>query len=127
NPDSVTQTVYLNVGDTSCDIYDAVSKTRIATGVTGNTPIQLSSNSAVVAVVIPAGGVMTSESNSSKVLVNGIVVDYQGTVPANYPPRIKSLAVANSTVTYGDTTRVYCTAADNDHDSLTYAWSSLHG
>ncbi len=127
NPDSVSETVSLNVGDTSCDIYDAVSKTKIATGVTGNASISIPPNSAVVAVIIPAGGVLTPKPNSAEMLVNGVVVDYQGNVPANYPPRIKSLAAADPIIVYGDSTNVYCTAVDKDNDSLVYHWRSSHG
>ena len=125
NPDSTSQTIALNVGDTACSIYDAVSKTFITSG-TGLLSISIPASSAIVAVVTPYGGTVTRNQHGA-LLVNGVVVDYHYNTPSSLPPRIKSLAAGNSTVVLGDTTRIYCTAADNDNDSLTYSWSFAHG
>ncbi len=125
NPDSTMQTVTLNVGDTACSVYDAVSKTYIAQG-TGVLSVSIPANSAIVAVITPYTGT-TTYNFLGAMLVNGVVVDYHYLTPSNLPPRIKSLAAGNSTVVMGDTTKIYCTAADNDNDSLTYNWSYMHG
>jgi Concanavalin A-like lectin/glucanases superfamily len=127
NPDSVVQTVYLNVGPNSSDIYDAVSKTVVAASVAGNSAIQIPGGSAVIAVVFPAGAPLIAVPNSSELTANGIVVDYDGASPSNYPPRIRALAATQTQVIFNDSAQVYCTAADRDGDALIYDWSSTGG
>ncbi len=127
NPDSTAKTVYLNVGPNSSDIYDAVSKNVVATSVTGNSAIQIPGGSAVVAVVFPSGAPLIAVPNSSELTANGVVVDYYGASPSNYPPRIRALAATQTQVIFSDSAQVYCTAADRDGDALTYVWNSTGG
>ena len=125
NPDSVAQAVRLDVGIGTHDVYDAVSKKFIAHGVSGITSIPIPANSAIVAVITPSSGIITY--NYDQMLVNGVVVDYHYSQSANYPPRIKSLTAARSTVVFGDTIKIYCTATDIDGDMLSYAWHAPNG
>ena len=126
NPYPINKPVTINVGSSSVDIYDLVSKTFIVKGVTGSTNITIPANSAVIAVLAPAGGAQTY--NLKKFLINGVVVDYQSNNSvANYPPRIKSLAPLPATILISDTVKMYCTAVDPDNDSMLYTWKTSLG
>ncbi|MHB1688625.1 MAG: LamG-like jellyroll fold domain-containing protein [Ignavibacteriaceae bacterium] len=120
------KSVTINVGNNPVDIYDAVSKTFMKTGVVGQTYISIPANTAVLAILAPAGG--TKSYDLKKFLINGVVVDYNSNnnVP-NYPPRIKSLSPNTSTLITGDTVKIYCTAVDPDGDSISYSWKSSSG
>ncbi|MEK6571219.1 MAG: LamG-like jellyroll fold domain-containing protein, partial [Bacteroidota bacterium] len=126
NPDDSDKTVAINVGSGQHDLYDAVTNSFLGTGVTGTTSFAILANSAVLLVVVPAGGTVTY--NLEKMMINGVVVDYHsGRLVSNYPPRIKSLASNRLTVLPRDTVTVYCTATDRDNDSLTYTWRPSKG
>ena len=126
NPYSTSQSVDLNVGSGTKDIYETTTNSFIANSVAGTTQITIPSKSALVTVIIPSGGTQTYELN--KFLVNGVVVDYSsGQAVTNYPPRIKSLAANKTLVLKGDTVNVYCTAADKDNDAINYSWYSSGG
>jgi len=127
NPDSTNgKPVQINVGNSPVDIYDAVSKTFISKGVSGSTNILIPANSAVLAVLAPAGG--TQSYNLKKFLINGVVVDYMSNnAVVNYPPRIKSLSPSSTTILKTDSVKIYCTAVDPDNDSISYSWRSSAG
>ena len=126
NPYLSDQSVIINVGSNTVDIYDAVSKTFIANGVAGSTKITIPANSAVIAVLAPAGGTQTY--NLKKFLINGVVVDYQSNhLVSNYPPRIKSLSPSPGTILKSDTVKIYCTAVDPDSDTMAYTWKTSAG
>ena len=126
NPDSVTEQVAIDVGSGTHDLYDAVSKSILLSGVTGQTSFDMQPNSAIVAVILPAGGTITYQYD--RMLVNGVVVDFHsGNVVADHPPRIKALAPDPATIALRDTSNLYCTADDPDGDQLTYNWSTSGG
>jgi hypothetical protein len=126
NPDSVARQVTLDVGGEARDLYDAVGRSFIARGVAGPTAIQVPPDGAVLAVLAPAGGVVTYDQE--QLLVDGVVVDYHsGVLPANFRPHVKGFAAATSTVYIDGMTRLYCTATDRDGDTLAYAWSANGG
>ncbi|MDD5765853.1 MAG: laminin G, partial [Candidatus Marinimicrobia bacterium] len=121
NPCDEVKTVLFDVGNQSVDLYDAVSKTFIATGVTGETNINIPADAAILAVLAPASG--TVHYAGEKMLVNDIVVDYHsGKIVTNYPPRIKSIAADSTALKAGRTYKIYCTAADHDADDLRFSW-----
>jgi hypothetical protein len=126
NPYDQDKIVNVDAGVNQKDIYDAVTNNFLQNNVTGITTINIPSNSAVLLVMIPAGGTISYEMN--KTLVNGIIIDYNSgkTVP-NYPPRIKSLAAGNYLLQFSDSTSIYCTASDRDSNQLGYNWSSNYG
>jgi hypothetical protein len=74
NPYGSNQSVNINVGGSSVDLYDAVSEGFLATNVSGATSFTLNANSAALVVLAPAGGTQTTEG--TKKLINGVVVDY---------------------------------------------------
>ena len=126
NPYSLEQSVIINVGNDSRDIYDAVSNTIIKSAVTGETSIVIPADAAIIAVLIPAGSTITFELDKS--FVNDIIIDYSsGQTIVNHPPRIKSLSTEKQVVIIGDTCTIYCTAVDNDNDQLNYQWSVSGG
>ncbi len=126
NPYTTGKQVTINTGSGSYDIYDAVSNTIIAGGVTGNALITIPADAAVIAVIIPSGTTITYDLD--KAYVNGIVIDYLSGQPvSNYPPRIKSLSSEKQQVIFNDSTSIYCTAEDKDGDPLLYQWQVSGG
>lgn len=124
NPYDETKMVQINVGVDQRDLYDAVSNTFVANGVSGVTMFSIPANEAILLVVAPAGGNVTYDLDN--MLIDGVVADYRSGQPVtNYPPRIKSFAVKSETVIAGDSTLLYCTASDKDNDDLTYIISTL--
>ena len=75
NPLKVTKQVKIQVGDKPKDLYDAVTKTFIATGVTGNAIFKLGADKAAQIVVVPSKGKVTQLGN--KILINGKTVTYK--------------------------------------------------
>jgi hypothetical protein len=126
NPYTSDKSIEINVGTNPVDIYDAVTKTFLLKKVSGFTNLNIPANSAILAVLAPAGGVQSYIYK--KFLINGVVVDYQAdnTVPNN-PLRIKALTPASSTILKGDTVKFYCTAVDSDTNSISYIWKSSSG
>lgn len=121
NPYDEVKTVLFDAGNQSVDLYDAVSKTFMATGVTGETNIDIPADAAVLAVVTPAGGSVRYEGE--KMLVDNIVVDFtSGQTVTNCPPRIKSIAADSTSLKAGRSYKIYCTAIDRDADQLHYSW-----
>lgn len=126
NPYPSEKSVIINVGNEVKDIYDAVSNTIIKTSVTGETAIIIPADQAIIAVIIPAGSTLIYDLE--KVLVNNVVIDFNSNQSVtNHPPRIKSLSSVKSIVAIGDSTKIFCTAVDNDNEPLTYEWSASGG
>jgi hypothetical protein len=126
NPYSSEKSVNINVGNSSSDIYDAVSNTIISSSVNGETSIIIPADQAIIAVVIPAGSTITYDLE--KVLANNVIIDFNSNqTVTNHPPRIKSFTSVKSIVIIGDSTKIYCTAVDKDNDQLNYQWSTSGG
>ncbi len=121
NPYTSAKSVTIDVGNTSIDIYDAVSESFLATQVTGPSSIIIPANKAVSIVLAPAGGVITHKNNL--MLINGVVVDYlQSAVAYNYPPRVQSFAAKERVVEKGDTLKLYAKGIDQETKDLTYTY-----
>jgi len=121
NPYSEVKSISFNVGTQAVDLYDAVSKTFIVTGITGETNLNIPADGAVLVVLVPSGG--TVRYVEEKMLVNDIVVDYHsGQTVTNYKPRIKAIASDSTALKAGRTYKIYCTAVDRDADELHYSW-----
>ncbi len=126
NPYDQDKTIIVDVGNDSKDLYDAVTNTFLVNGVSGQTDINIPANSAILLVLVPSGGNITYELNTT--LVNGIPIDYNsGKMIDNYPPRIKSLAAKKNLLQFNDSTKIYCTASDRNDNLLNYNWSSEKG
>lgn len=75
NPHNASATVSINVGPSSTDLYDSVSNTFLASGVSGSSVFAIPADSAVAVVLAPSGP--TPTYSGKKTLVNGVVIDYR--------------------------------------------------
>lgn len=126
NPYTENKVISFNVGVSQHNIYEAVSNAFISNNISGQTSISIPANSALIAVVTPAGGNITTSLN--KRLYNGVVIDYNaGLSVANYPPRIKALSTPKTSLLLNESVKVYCTAEDREANPLTYTWSASQG
>lgn len=126
NPYETAQTVTINVGNSSRDIYETTTNNFIGSGVTGDTQITIPALSSYIIVLTPSGGSQTYKHN--KLLVDNVVVDYRsGQTVANFPPRIKGLKSTSTQLVISDSTFIYATAVDLDDNDLEYNWSSGSG
>lgn len=122
NPYDEVKAVAFDAGTQTVDLYDAVTKSFIATGISGATSLNVPADGALLIVLAPAGGTVIYQEE--KMLVNDIVVDYYSGQPvANHQPRIKALAADSTTVLFGQAQNICCTAADRDGGELTYSWA----
>jgi len=123
NPYDVEQTISLDVGFISNDIYESTSNSFLMSGASGNAQISIPAKKSYVIVITPTGGVKSYDGN--KFLVGNIIVDYTSdNTVSNYPPRIKSLGTKQNEILINDSTDIYCTAVDKDGDNLQYKWSA---
>jgi len=126
NPYTQAENVTLEVGSDPVDIYDALTETFLVEDATGSVSISLPANEARMLVFCPAGGVITYATN--KMLVDGVVVDYQQHAQAyTVAPRFKALAAAATPLAINTSTSVYATVDDTDSEQLTYTWSATVG
>lgn len=126
NPYDTPKTLIIDTGSGVHNVYDALSEKFIAEAVSGQVTITISAKEAILTVITPAGGKVTYDKN--KMLVNGIVTDYnQSKVPFSYPPRIKALEPKSLVIEKGKRTSVFCTAEDLDSDVITYQWFTDQG
>ncbi|MBU1064794.1 T9SS type A sorting domain-containing protein, partial [bacterium] len=122
NPHAEAKTVTFDVGTQSVDLYDAIKNKFIIQSAAAQTLVTIPTDEALLLVLVPAGGTITYEEE--KMLVNGVVIDYNSdNVVGNHSPRIKALAVDSTTILYNQSINIYCTAADRDLDHLTYNWA----
>lgn len=126
NPYSDDKTVIIDAGYSSNDIYESISNTYLHSGVSGSVELTVPSKNSIMVVLVPSGG--TSEYKLNKLIVNGIVVDYNaGQAILNIPPRIKSLSTKEEYVLKGDSIKIFCTAVDLNEDSISYLWQADDG
>jgi hypothetical protein len=79
NPLSTTQSVAIDLtSGSSFDLYDAVSNRYLARGATSQTYFNVPPDEAVMLVLVPTGGTETRVGR--RLLVDGIVIDYNATL-----------------------------------------------
>jgi len=126
NPHDTQQSVTLDVGASSVDLYDLVNDTWVETGVSGEVTINIAADEAILISLVPTGATLTEELGV--LYADGIAVDYSTTtVVNNHPPRIRSLSATATILNKGDTTTLYATASDLDGDAIEYTWSADTG
>jgi hypothetical protein len=125
NPYTEAKTITLSVGGGAHDIYNTITKTFIASGVTGNASVTIPADGVVSAVITPAGGTVAYDRN--KKLLNGIVIDYRGNSQYAPAPRIKMTAPVKEKVILGDSADVYCTVEANGGNVSNFKWSCNGG
>jgi len=122
NPYDQSKIVTIDVGTEMVDFYDAVTNQFLTQSVSGQTTISIPADEALLLVLVPAGGTIIYAEE--KMLVNGIVIDYNSdNVVSNHSPRIKALAADSTTILYNQSINIYCTAADRNFDPLSYCWA----
>lgn len=122
NPYDVSKSVVLSLPAGSFDVYDAVSNSTVASGVTDGATFDIPSKESVMLVIYPPGTSLTTEGK--KTLAGGIVIDYNnGVIIPDHPPRIKALVPEKTLLGSGQTTLVYCTAYDPEMGVLSYEWT----
>jgi hypothetical protein len=80
NPYKEDKEIHIDVGPTRVDLYDAVTKQWIAKGAEGRVSMLLAADSAALIVRTPAGAKLAR--TGSKLVANGVVVDYWAGSPA---------------------------------------------
>lgn len=121
NPYNEVRTVNLNILERSRDLYNAVSNSFLETGVSGNVPITILADEAMVIVVVPTGGVLGYDLNRK--LVDGIVIDYSSKqIVSNYPPRTKSIGISQDIIAINSSVQLYCTTIDRENNISDYDW-----
>jgi hypothetical protein len=75
NPYAEDKEIHIEVGPEGADVYDTVSKRWVKRNAHGRTSLGLPKDSAAVIVLAPAGGKAIREQG--RLLVDGVVVDYQ--------------------------------------------------
>jgi hypothetical protein len=114
NPHVTTASVAIDLGnDQLYDLYDAAANRFLTRGVSGNTFFDIPADNAVMLVKMPAGGKQTFDGR--RMLVNGVVVDYNAAVLPGNLVRNADVDVASA----GDANRpAYW------HGSLNAQWST---
>lgn len=126
NSHPTAQTIQLAAGNAPADIYEALSEQFVLQNVSGTINLTIPANQAIMVTICPAGGTVSFEKN--KMLVNGVVVDFdQHTQAYTRAPRIKALAADKNPLEINDSTAVYATVEDTDSGQITYEWSAPSG
>jgi len=122
NPYDESKTISVDVGTQPVDLYDAVNNEFLVQGVSDWTSITIPADEALLLVLVPAGGTITYAEE--KMLVDGVVVDYNSGEPvSNHKPRIKALAADSTVILFNQSINIFCTATDKDYDPLSYSWT----
>lgn len=126
NPHAEDKIVEFNIGNNSRDIYELITNTYINSNASGIIQLSIPAKNSIIVVMVPTGKV--DENKLNKLIVDGIVVDYNsGQDILNNPPRIKSLSTKEKDVLKGDSIKVYCTAVDLNEDNISYLWKADGG
>lgn len=125
NPYPGARTISFDAGSGS-DIYDALSETFIAEDASGIINLTIPANQALLVTVCPAGGAISFDKN--RMLVDGVVVDYQQSQQAWIRgPRIQSVAALNDTLELTQTTQLFSKVQSGQSSALVYQWSASGG
>lgn len=118
NPHAVNQQVTMNEGSGPFDVYDMISETVIATGVSGDFSVDIKPDESVLLTIVPAGTVLTPEG--SMLMAGDHVVDYHYGYDFSAEFRIKSIA-AVEIAEFNDVENIYVTV-ENSTSAVTYKW-----
>lgn len=126
NPYDESKPVRIDLPDGIFDIYETISNSFLTKNVSNSFDVLIPSNTAIIIVLTPSNGKIEYKMN--KLLIDGIVVDYNVNQQVqNFPPRIKSLAPVSEKLIQNTSTKIYCTAVDKDNDQLKYYWQVNEG
>jgi hypothetical protein len=124
NPHATDKVVTLTLPAGSHDVYDAISETTLVTGASGITTITVKADEAVLVTYVPAGTTLTPDEG--KLYANSKVIDYHYGYDFTPDVRIKSLAVNNTNVEFGQQTTVFLTV-ENAAGDASYSWHDDEG
>lgn len=124
NPHPTVKIVTLTLPAGSHDIYDAISQTTLATGVSGTTTVTVKADEAILITYVPTG--TTLIPTEGKLYANGKIIDYHYGYDFNPPLRIKSIAVNNTNVEFGQQIPVFLTV-ENAGGDVSYSWHDDEG
>jgi hypothetical protein len=119
NPYAVVKQVTLPLGGQVYDIYDAITQTMIKTSATGNTPINVPADAAMLLVYLP--GNSTPVASDGKLYLGNRVVDYHYGYDFAGKFRIKSLAPSDTLVEFNRLVPIY-SSLENAPGPVTYNW-----
>ncbi len=126
NPTPTAKLLKIPLGTAAVDIYDAISETFLVKNISGEANVPIPGDQVLLVTICPAGGAVTFDKN--KMLVNGTVVDFdQKQQIWEKPPRIQSLAAAQKTVEFGQTTNLFAKIQLGSSLDLTTTWSATGG
>ncbi|MCF8381139.1 MAG: T9SS type A sorting domain-containing protein [Bacteroidales bacterium] len=124
NPHAMSHNVNIDLSTGSFDIYETTTNQFLAYAQTGMYSLNIPSDQAMLIVIVPAGSAITN--SYLKTLADGVIIDYSnGMVADNFPPRIKSLASADSIVVINTDHTIFCAAEDKETAALEYNWTGL--
>ena len=124
NPTAGDATVSVPLAFGTYDVYDAAADAFLARGVRQSASVTIPPDQARVLVFPVAGGTETREGG--RLLVNGIVVDPRFDLPADRRPRVRALLPAQTTLSIGQPTTLWCTGGDAE-GAVSVAWSAPSG
>jgi hypothetical protein len=78
NPRATTKAVAIDLASGTYDLYDAVSNQYLARGATSQAYFNVPADEAVMLVLVPSGGTETHDGR--RLLVDGVVIDYNATM-----------------------------------------------
>ncbi|MCW8849313.1 MAG: LamG domain-containing protein, partial [Melioribacteraceae bacterium] len=126
NPYPEGKNIKLDIGPNNKAIYESISNNFLNTNVSGAVELYIPPKNSILIVLVPSG--KTSQYSLNKLIVDGIVVDYNsGQSILNNPPRVKSLSAVKQNVLKGDSVKIYCTAVDPNQDNINYSWKADAG
>lgn len=126
NPLGTAQLVQLDAGAAPVDVYEALSESFVQQNASGVINLSIPAGQAVLVTLAPAGGTVTYDKN--KMLVNGLVVDFnQHAQPYTQAPRIQALAASKNPLETATSTSVFASVTDGDSGQISYNWSTNGG
>jgi hypothetical protein len=119
NPYDDARNIEIDVGPSLRDVYDAVSRSFIATSAIGEVTVPVPPREARLLVYVPAGGTVEYDAYG-RMHVDGVIVDYRAREPETPRPRVKGIGMAPSVPVVGAEVALHCTAT-GEIDA--YTWS----
>ncbi len=121
NPFDHTETVHLYLSEEDHTVYDVISKMFLSEKQSGLLVLSIPPKGVVMPVIIPGLAEIVVEGN--RTFADSVIIDFNnGQAAGALPPRIKSLAAADTIVLTGGTTEIFCTATDPQQSGIEYQW-----
>ncbi len=119
NPHAESQEVTLQLGSSVYDLYDAISETDIAEGVTGAVQVQLKAGEVILLSYLPAG--TEKQDIKGKLYAGQHVIDYHYGYSFDPLFRIKSFSAEQDLLEFNQQVTLYVTV-ENAPAEVVYNW-----